>query len=128
MTILHRERWSTCSKKNIIYAQKRTNLFSKQLKKENSSTNTAPFSMWRNWREQRSRMGLNRTSRQSKRALSLRSRVQGGMSEHAQSRRKEPLTSRRASLHGMSYKSVSRHTVVSALFTHWQRQSTSMTG
>lgn len=48
----------------------------------------------------------------------LRSRVQGGMSEHAQSQRKEPLTSRRASRHGMSCKSASRHTVVSASFTH----------
>ena len=57
-------------------------------------------------------------NRQSKRVLSLRSRVRGGMSEHAQSQRKEPLTSRRASRHGMSCKSASRHTVVSASFTH----------
>lgn len=42
----------------------------------------------------------------------------GGMSEHAQSQRKEPLTSRRVSRHGMSCKSASRHTVVSASFTH----------
>ena len=61
---------------------------------------------------------LNRMNRQSARALSLRSRVRGGMSEHAQSQRKEPLTSRRASRHGMSCKSASRHTVVSASFTH----------
>ena len=68
--------------------------------------------------ERRSHMGLNRMNRQSKRVLSLRSRVRGGMSEHAQSQRKEPLTSRRASRHGMSCKSASRHTVVSASFTH----------
>ena len=66
----------------------------------------------------RSRMALNRMNRQSERVLSLRSRVRGGMSEHAQSQRKEPLTSRRVSRHGMSCKSASRHTVVSASFTH----------
>ena len=49
---------------------------------------------------------------------SLRSRVRGGMSEHAQSQRKEPLTSRKVSRHGMSCKSASRHTVVSASFAH----------
>ena len=63
-------------------------------------------------------MGLNRMNRQSKRVLSLRSRVRGGMSEHAQSQRKEPLTSRKVSRHGMSCKSASRHTVVSASFAH----------
>lgn len=40
------------------------------------------------------------------------------MSEHAQSQRKEPLTSRKVSRHGMSCKSASRHTVVSASFAH----------
>lgn len=39
----------------------------------------------------------------------LRSRVRGGMLEHARSQRKEPLTSRRMSRCGMSCKSVCRH-------------------
>ena len=112
------EYWLTCSKKNIIYALKRMNLFLKQLKKENNSTNTQPSSTWKNWREHRSHMGLNRTNKQSRRVLSLRLRVRDGMSEHVPSQRKEPLTSRRMSRHGMSCKSVSRHTVVSASFIH----------
>jgi len=40
------------------------------------------------------------------------------MSEHVPSQRKEPLTSRSVSRHGMSCKSVSRHTVASASFIH----------
>lgn len=105
--------------KEEYYIRTKTDEFVlKAVEKGNSSTNTPPSSMWRNWRERRSHMGLNRMNRQSKRVLSLRSRVRGGMSEHAQSQRKEPLTSRRASRHGMSCKSASRHTVVSASFTH----------
>ena len=81
----------------------------KAVEKGNSSTNTPPSSMWRNWRERRSRMGLNRMNRQSEHVLSLRSRVRGGVLEHARSQRKEPLTSRRTSRRGMSCKSAYQH-------------------
>lgn len=62
--------------------------------------------------------GLNHRSRQSRHALSLRLRVRDGMSEHVPSQRKEQSTSRRASPHGMSCKSASRHIVVSASSVH----------
>lgn len=62
--------------------------------------------------------GLNRTNRQSRHVLSLRLRVRDGMSEHVPSQRKEPLTSRSVSRHGMSCKSASQHTAASASFIH----------
>ena len=91
---------------------------SKRLKRESNSTNTQQSSMSRSWRERRSRMVLNHRSRQSRHVLSLRLRVRDGMSEHVPSQRKEQSTSRRASPHGMSCKSASRHIVVSASSIH----------
>lgn len=70
--------------KEEYYIRTKTDEFViKAVERVNSSTNTQPSSMWRNWRERRSRMALNRMNKQSKRVLSLRSRVRDGMSEHA---------------------------------------------
>ena len=112
------DRNNLTSRQKLLAFMSVKELYDKRLKRENNSTNTQQSSMSRSWREQRSRMGLNRTNRQSRHVLSLRLRVRDGMSEHVPSQRKEPLTSRSVSRHGMSCKSVSRHTVASVSFIH----------